>query len=207
MPQSKTANRQIVLNSRPVGAPTPDNFRTESADVPTPGAVLLRTVWLSLDPYMRGRMSDAPSYAPPAELGQPMVGGTVSRSSRRTCRRSAKATGGRRRGLAGLCVVRWQRPDSARPRLRPSVVRARRARHAGLHRLYRPADDRRAEGRRNRGGRGGERCGRRGGRPDRQAEGLPRGRRRGRHRQVCVRDRYARFRRASTTAIRRSPRS
>ena len=38
MPQSKTANRQIVLNSRPVGAPTPDNFRTESADVPTPGA-------------------------------------------------------------------------------------------------------------------------------------------------------------------------
>ncbi|MCA8101994.1 NADP-dependent oxidoreductase [Burkholderia contaminans] len=80
MPQSKTANRQIVLNSRPVGAPTPDNFRTESTDVPTPGAgqVLLRTVWLSLDPYMRGRMSDAPSYAPPAELGQPMVGGTVS---------------------------------------------------------------------------------------------------------------------------------
>ena len=78
MPQSKTANRQIVLNSRPVGAPTPDNFRTESADVPTPGAGCCCTVWLSLDPYMRGRMSDAPSYAPPAELGQPMVGGTVS---------------------------------------------------------------------------------------------------------------------------------
>ena len=80
MPQSKTANRQIVLNSRPVGAPTPGNFRAESGAVPTPGAgqVLLRTVWLSLDPYMRGRMSDAPSYAPPAQLGQPMVGGTVS---------------------------------------------------------------------------------------------------------------------------------
>ncbi|MGU4703889.1 NADP-dependent oxidoreductase, partial [Burkholderia cepacia] len=81
MPQSKTANRQIILNSRPVGAPTPDNFRAETSDVPVPGPgqVLLRTVWLSLDPYMRGRMSDAPSYAPPAELGQPMVGGTVSR--------------------------------------------------------------------------------------------------------------------------------
>ncbi|CAB3749224.1 hypothetical protein GQ57_26745 [Burkholderia sp. MSh2] len=80
MPQSKTANRQIVLNSRPVGAPTPGNFRAESADVPTPGAgqVLLRTVWLSLDPYMRGRMSDAPSYAAPVELGGVMVGGTVS---------------------------------------------------------------------------------------------------------------------------------
>ncbi|MDR5667730.1 NADP-dependent oxidoreductase, partial [Burkholderia cenocepacia] len=65
MPQSKTANRQIILNSRPVGAPTPDNFRAETSDVPVPGPgqVLLRTVWLSLDPYMRGRMSDAPSYA------------------------------------------------------------------------------------------------------------------------------------------------
>ncbi|WP_217587146.1 NADP-dependent oxidoreductase [Burkholderia sp. GbtcB21] len=81
MPQSKTANRQIILTSRPVGAPTPGNFRTESGDVPTPGAgqVLLRTVWLSLDPYMRGRMSDAPSYAAPVELGDVMVGGTVSR--------------------------------------------------------------------------------------------------------------------------------
>ncbi|AOK19591.1 hypothetical protein WT26_27275 [Burkholderia cepacia] len=80
MSQSKTANRQIVLNSRPVGAPTPGNFRTETGAVPTPGAgqVLLRTVWLSLDPYMRGRMSDAPSYAPPVALGDVMVGGTVS---------------------------------------------------------------------------------------------------------------------------------
>ncbi|MCA3790552.1 MAG: NADP-dependent oxidoreductase, partial [Burkholderia sp.] len=45
MPQSKTANRQIILTSRPVGAPTPGNFRSETGDVPTPGAgqVLLRT--------------------------------------------------------------------------------------------------------------------------------------------------------------------
>ncbi|MBU9331821.1 NADP-dependent oxidoreductase [Burkholderia multivorans] len=81
MSQSKTANRRIVLNSRPVGAPTPNDFRLETGDVPTPGAgqVLLRTVWLSLDPYMRGRMSDAPSYAPPVQLGDVMVGGTISR--------------------------------------------------------------------------------------------------------------------------------
>ncbi|MBR8141556.1 NADP-dependent oxidoreductase [Burkholderia sp. AU19243] len=81
MPQSKTTNRRIVLNSRPAGAPTPNDFRTETGDVPVPGPgqVLLRTVWLSLDPYMRGRMSDAPSYAPPVELGDVMVGGTVSR--------------------------------------------------------------------------------------------------------------------------------
>ncbi|MDN7475425.1 NADP-dependent oxidoreductase [Burkholderia multivorans] len=81
MSQSKTANRRIVLNSRPVGAPTANDFRLETGDVPTPGAgqVLLRTVWLSLDPYMRGRMSDAPSYAPPVQLGDVMVGGTISR--------------------------------------------------------------------------------------------------------------------------------
>ncbi|MBU9487214.1 NADP-dependent oxidoreductase [Burkholderia multivorans] len=81
MSQSKTANRRIVLNSRPVGAPTANDFRLETGDVPTPGAgqVLLRTVWLSLDPYMRDRMSDAPSYAPPVQLGDVMVGGTISR--------------------------------------------------------------------------------------------------------------------------------
>lgn len=81
MPQIKSVNRRIVLNSRPVGAPTANDFRIETGDVPAPGAgqVLLRTVWLSLDPYMRGRMSDAPSYAPPVALGDVMVGGTVSR--------------------------------------------------------------------------------------------------------------------------------
>jgi hypothetical protein len=74
-------NRKIVLASRPRGAPTPADFRLETGPVPQPqdGQVLLRTLYLSLDPYMRGRMSDAPSYAPPVEIGAPMVGGTVSR--------------------------------------------------------------------------------------------------------------------------------
>lgn len=81
MPQSQTANRQIVLNSRPVGAPVPDNFRLEESGLPVPseGQLLLRNLYLSLDPYMRGRMSDAPSYAPPVAVGEVMCGGTVSR--------------------------------------------------------------------------------------------------------------------------------
>lgn len=61
MPQDKQTNRRLLLASRPHGAPTAASFRLESQPVPVPGAgqVLLRTVWLSLDPYMRGRMSDA----------------------------------------------------------------------------------------------------------------------------------------------------
>ena len=71
--------RRVVLASRPVGEPKPDNFRIEEFAVPAPGPgeVLLRNLWLSLDPYMRGRMSDAPSYAAPVGIGQVMVGGTV----------------------------------------------------------------------------------------------------------------------------------
>ena len=81
MSHSKTVNRRIVLASRPHGAPAAENFRLEETAVPTPavGQLLLRTVHLSLDPYMRGRMSDAPSYAPPVEVGDVMVGGTVAR--------------------------------------------------------------------------------------------------------------------------------
>ncbi|WP_413665509.1 NADP-dependent oxidoreductase [Microbulbifer sp. CNSA002] len=79
--QSSDINRRLVLASRPEGAPTTDNFRLEHAPVVKPevGEVLLRTVFLSLDPYMRGRMSDAKSYAEPVSLGETMVGGTVSR--------------------------------------------------------------------------------------------------------------------------------
>ena len=73
-------NRQIVLVSRPVGEPTPANFGLVEAPIPAIGAgqVLLKTKYLSLDPYMRGRMSDAKSYAQPFAIGEPMGGGTVS---------------------------------------------------------------------------------------------------------------------------------
>lgn len=81
MKQDPHRNRRWVLASRPHGAPVADNFRLEEDDIATPGEgqVLLRTVFLSLDPYMRGRMSDAPSYSPPVKIGEVMCGGTVSR--------------------------------------------------------------------------------------------------------------------------------
>src|SRR5262245_58535091 len=74
-------NRRVVLAARPVGAPRESDFRIEEAPVPHArgGEIVCRTVWLSLDPYMRGRMSDAPSYAPPVKLGGVMDGGTVGR--------------------------------------------------------------------------------------------------------------------------------
>jgi NADPH-dependent curcumin reductase CurA len=72
--------QRIVLASRPVGEPTLDNFRSEKLSIPHAGSgeMLLRTLWLSLDPYMRGRMSDAPSYAKPVGIGDVMEGGAVS---------------------------------------------------------------------------------------------------------------------------------
>jgi len=73
-------NRRITLKKRPVGKPSPDDFEMKEAPVPAPGNgdVLRRTIYLSIDPYMRGRMSDAPSYAAPVSLGGVMVGHTVS---------------------------------------------------------------------------------------------------------------------------------
>ena len=73
-------NCQIVLAARPEGEPRPDNFRLVERDVgePAEGQVLLKTLWLSLDPYMRGRISAAKSYARAVEPGEVMVGGTVS---------------------------------------------------------------------------------------------------------------------------------
>ncbi len=70
---------RIVLASRPEGRPAPQNFRLEHAAIPAPaeGQVLLKILYLSLDPYMRGRMSAAKSYAAATEIGQPMEGGTV----------------------------------------------------------------------------------------------------------------------------------
>src|SRR5258707_128358 len=72
--------KRIVLASRPVGEPKASDFRIEEYAAPTPGAgqVLLRTIWLSLDPYMRGRMSEGPSYAQPVPIDGVMEGGTVS---------------------------------------------------------------------------------------------------------------------------------
>lgn len=74
-----TDRKSIVLASRPQGQPSTDNFRLEKDSVPSPkdGQFLVRVIWLSLDPYMRGRMDDAKSYAKPVEVGAVMEGGCV----------------------------------------------------------------------------------------------------------------------------------
>jgi NADPH-dependent curcumin reductase CurA len=79
--QNSQVNRQWTLATRPVGAPSINNFNFVERDKPTPkqGEILLRTVFLSLDPYMRGRMNDAKSYAEPVAIDEVMVGGAVCR--------------------------------------------------------------------------------------------------------------------------------
>jgi NADPH-dependent curcumin reductase CurA len=72
-------NKQILLAARPVGFPKESDFRRVETPVPSPkdGEFRVKILWLSLDPYMRGRMSDAPSYAPPVQLGEVMTGGAA----------------------------------------------------------------------------------------------------------------------------------
>jgi len=74
-----TVNKRFVLASRPSGEPTPANFRLEEAPLPAlnNGEVLVRHHYLSLDPYMRGRMNEGKSYAQPQPLNAVMIGGTV----------------------------------------------------------------------------------------------------------------------------------
>ncbi|MGH6858992.1 MAG: NADP-dependent oxidoreductase [Phyllobacterium sp.] len=77
---SRPVNTRIVLASRPEGRVKPDNFRLEEAAIPRPqeGELLLKVLFLSLDPYMRGRMDDARSYAAPVAVDAVMEGGTVA---------------------------------------------------------------------------------------------------------------------------------
>ena len=96
-------NRRIVLASRPVGEPTAANFRLESTALPVPaeGQILLRALYLSLDPYMRGRMSDAKSYAAPVAIDAVMVGATV-------CRVETSRHAGFAEGELVLAYTGWQ---------------------------------------------------------------------------------------------------
>ena len=79
MPRS--SNRQILLANRPVGMPKASDFLLNETSIPTPvdGQVLCETLYLSLDPYMRGRMSPSKSYAKPVEINEVMTGGTVGK--------------------------------------------------------------------------------------------------------------------------------
>jgi NADPH-dependent curcumin reductase CurA len=95
--------KRVVLASRPVGEPKPSDFRIEDHALPTPGEgqVLLRTIWLSLDPYMRGRMNDGPSYVAPVPIGGVMEGGTV-------CEVTASNNPGFAKGDIVLSRAGWQ---------------------------------------------------------------------------------------------------
>ncbi|MDX2275397.1 MAG: NADP-dependent oxidoreductase [Hyphomonadaceae bacterium] len=74
-------SREIHLKSRPVGLPKPENFDVVEVELqaPGPGEVLVRNLWMSVDPYMRGRMYDRPSYVPPFNLNEAIQGGAVGR--------------------------------------------------------------------------------------------------------------------------------
>lgn len=74
-----TTSREIRLKSRPTGLPTNDNFELATVTLPEPGPgeLLIRNHYLSVDPYMRGRMVDRKSYVPPFQLGEPLTGGAV----------------------------------------------------------------------------------------------------------------------------------
>jgi len=80
MPETSKINRRVVLAERPRGMPDENTLRLEEADILQAGAgeMLLRTVYLSLDPYMRGRMNDAKSYAEPVKIGEVMTGQVVA---------------------------------------------------------------------------------------------------------------------------------
>ncbi|PZO50577.1 MAG: NADP-dependent oxidoreductase [Alphaproteobacteria bacterium] len=74
-----TRSREVRLKSRPVGMPAAENFEVAAVDLPDPGPgeILVRNSWMSVDPYMRGRMYDRPSYVPPFALGEALQGGAV----------------------------------------------------------------------------------------------------------------------------------
>ena len=78
---TRDANRQIVLASRPVSYPRESDFKVVETPVPKPreGELLVKAIWLSLDPYQRGRMRAARSYAAPVEVGEVITGGVVGR--------------------------------------------------------------------------------------------------------------------------------
>ena len=103
-------SREVRLARRPHGEPVPEDFELAEVELPEPGEgkLLVRNVFMSVDPYMRGRMSDAPSYVPPYELGKVMYGGAVGEvvsgdeagDAGRAPARLARARGRRRRARA-----------------------------------------------------------------------------------------------------------
>ena len=133
------AAKQIVLASRPKGLPTRENFRLEEVAMPElpKGGLLLRVLYLSLDPYMRGRMDDRKSYAKPVGLGEVMAGESV-------CEVIASDQAGYGVGDIVLAPTGWRtHAASAGAAFRGAHHhRTRRARHARFHRLCGSQPDR-----------------------------------------------------------------
>ena len=75
----KATSKEVRLRSRPTGFPQESNFEVASVPVtqPADGEVLVRNIWISVDPYMRSRMTDQESYVPSFQIGQPLQGGAV----------------------------------------------------------------------------------------------------------------------------------
>ena len=177
-------NRQIVLAARPVGPPKETDFRLVEGPVPTPaeGELLVRTIWLSLDPYMRLRMGTDLRYYPPIPLGDVIVGGAVSRVVES---RHPKFAPGDivddYTGWQDYAIAQGAQCAQGEPGAGTAVDGRRRARHAGAHRLSRPRQG--GPARAGRYGRhfGGVGRGRRGRGPSGEDRGLPgrRHRRRG----------------------------
>ena len=133
-------NRRVLLKSRPQGEPTKANFDVVDAPLPEPkdGEYLSRTIWLSLDPYMRGRMSDGPSYAQPVPVGGVMEAGTVSEVIASNNPAFAKGDIVARR-LADARDLRRQGACEDRSHDRANLDRSGCARHARHDRVYGPA--------------------------------------------------------------------
>ena len=132
------ANKQILLDNRPQGEATASNFKLVSTETPPlrEGEVLVRHHYLSLDPYMRGRMNDAKSYAAPQPLGQVMQGGTVGEVVES---RSPKyAAGDKVVGMGGwqeYSVANAEQPGALRPAVLQRQVDRDRDRLAATWRL------------------------------------------------------------------------
>ncbi|MCA1613673.1 MAG: NADP-dependent oxidoreductase [Acidobacteria bacterium] len=121
---AERTNKRIILASRPAGMPTLDNFKIVGAEVPRPeeGEILIRTQYLSVDPYMRGRMSDRKSYVPPFALNEAVTGGVVGEVVE--SRSDAYQTGDTVTGMLGWQLYSTARGDDASirkvdPRLAP----------------------------------------------------------------------------------------
>src|SRR5215510_8365139 len=104
---AETVSREIRLKNRPVGLPRASDFELATVPIPLPGAgeVLVRNLYMSVDPYMRGRMLDQPSYVQPFQVGQPLDGGCVGRWYSRKTRsfRLGTMSSGGKGGVNTMC--------------------------------------------------------------------------------------------------------